>query len=250
MNKNDINKLTEFLTTFEKSTITVDELSKELSLNKEELVNFLSDYKNYSEIEVFEWFYIKKKYYINGVEDSSSFAHLNKQARAVAVLLNNRYYVSDERKADLRFYRLKGLDFIKGSVDNSDIGGLYTSAYVDSICQYSEVPEITKLEDLFKFLPEDISVNYSSSQNEYTLSIKDFTVTSKSIKIGLVDLIENFLKNKEHYLVQLEENDEDNVISFKTTLSNVFYTESAARDWIREQKFEESDFSKYKILKV
>lgn len=250
MNKNDINKLTEFLKTFEKTTITVDELAKELSLNKEELVVFLSEYKNYSEIEVFEWFYIKKKYYVNGVEDSSSFAHLNKQAKAVAVLLSNRYYVGNERKADLRFYKLKGLDFVKGSVDNSDIGGLYTSAYVDSICHYSEVPEINKLEELFKFLPEDVNVSYSSGENEYTLSIKELNVKSKSIKVGLVDLIECFLKNKEHYLVQLEEVDEENVVSFRTTVSNVFYTEEAAKEWLDKQAFEESEFSKYKILKL
>jgi hypothetical protein len=250
MNKQELDRLIEFLKLFDDQSIEVEDLAKQLNIENQGLQDFLSEYKNYKDIDVFEYFYIKRKYFVDGVEDDSTYAHLNKQAVSVAIRLVNRYFIEDSRKADLMFYKLKGLNYVKGSVDNSDIGGLYTSAYVDSLSCYSEVPVLDNLEEVFEFLQKDIKVEYDSVNKFFTASIGECVVSSSELKVCVVKLISNFLKNRTYYLVQLEEVDEDGVVNFVKTMSNVFYTEEEAKAWKSKQNFETSDFVSYKVLTI
>jgi hypothetical protein len=250
MNNQELNRLIEFLKLFDDKAIEVGQLANQLNIENQILLDFLSDYKNYKDIKVFEYFYIKRKYYVDGVEDDSTHSHLNKQAISVAIRFVNRYFVEDSRKADLMFYKLKGLNYVKGSVDNSDIGGLYTSAYVDSLSSYSEVPVLDNLEEVFDFLQKDIKVEYDYVNKFFTSSVNDCIVYSSELKVCLVKLLSNFLKNRTYYLVQLEEVDEEGVLHFVKTMSNVFYTEEEAKLWKIKQNFETSDFVSYKILTI
>lgn len=227
-----------FLKEFKGRSITAKELLHVMNVNEGNLADALNDLRK-ENCEVLSWFYIEKEYYLNGKKLEGSFNHLNKKAVSLPLKFHNRYYMNPSTAGNIFLNELiHGEKVFKGQVDESDIGGLYSSAYTihgefgKRIHDFSNQP----LEILLSIVPEEFMI--INNKNGVTVGIpsRDIKSTKPTFIEAFCECIK-FLSMKETFIIaklfdSLADDEADDEEYFHPyDYSPVFYTVKEAESW-------------------
>jgi uncharacterized protein (UPF0335 family) len=223
-----------FLRSFEGKSISIENLSQELKLSNKEVKEFFTDSSKYYESKEIHNFYIKR--------------NDNSKDRREPLALFNRYYKSDLTKGDIYLTELlTGQEVFKGSVDYSDIGGLYSSVFTVKGDYGNEIERYSRysIESLF-CLFENESFVIENKAGGITVSIpkRNISCSTESFFISFVNCIKELEKCEEFYVIQYIEGDDE----YAYDNSKLFYSKESALDFLNDLKKERN--VNYKIIKT
>lgn len=245
-------KLMEFLDNYQESYISIEDLSNLVGIKNREIEEYLSEYKNYSKDKALSYFRVVYKYYtksgelIDDKKINSMFFTEKKKFKAVPVGLRNLYSYSKERKADLDFNKIKGQKHFRGEIDESDIGGLYTSEWM--ISNFTKVPYNSELKELLEFFPEDYKIEFNAKTKEFVVycsRYKKEKFKDENLFVATVECLKNIAKKQNYYLIQLKSSGD----KYIQTYSNAFYLEKDAEDYLKNN-FKNGRTEKFFVKKV
>lgn len=240
----------EFFQDFEDPEISITELAQKFNCQPEGLALFFGDYDNYRQYQDFcEKYYIQTNYFNQQgdlVDDVRGPKFLNPDYIEKAFKIVNRYYKNPQRQIDMFLAEhLFGYKPKMGQIDDSDIGGIYRSAWVYH--DDYEIPFYTSKEpvdNLFNHLPKNLwQVSFENGIFSVTTKYSNIQVTQNhsqlSMAVGLAIKEFLFFYRKEKFIVQRAY---DESFSGATCISPMFFSYSEAENFKNHQEEHEELF--------
>lgn len=244
--------LKDYLNNFTQKSVSIDDALKELNCSYQDFEQMLKSLSNDEDSDIRRCFYFEKKYFDkNGLENDDSFAHLNKELSAKIVRIVDRYYKTPQKKLNILLTEVtQGEKVTKGSVDNSDIGGLYSSVFTKHGYYGTEIDNFhtMPLEELFSLFPENFCVSKKSTGICVSIPELQIAFSSETFIEAFLLCLEELLKHKNIFIAQVfEKFDDDDSDIYPFAYSPIFYTEEGASKWVKENnpyKDDENCFTK------